>query len=212
MTTHDRNGQPVVANFNKRKTQDRQIDELIGLCRGVVCDGVISHVEADHVLGWLNARPELHDFWPAGELKDLLDRCLEDGIFTEEEAEECKTFVLEITGMEKATEDGDLEPLPNYLPLTEPPPKVIFQGKNFCFTGRFETGSRKECEAAVIERGGSTQSGPTRTTDYLVIGSGVSRDWTHTSYGRKIEKVVIMQREGKGRACIISETHWHAHL
>jgi len=32
--------------------------------------------------------------------------------------------------------------------------------------------------------------------DYLVIGTLASRDWLYTSHGRKIEKALLLKREG----------------
>jgi hypothetical protein len=58
------------------------------------------------------------------------------------------------------------------------------------FTGKFAFGPRRVCEAAVEALGGRAGSSVTRVTNYLVIGTFGSRDWIHTSHGRKIEQAV----------------------
>jgi|GEM_PF-4419757 len=53
-----------------------------------------------------------------------------------------------------------------------PEPKIKFDGKRFIFTGRFNFGSRKKCQEAVVEKGGiapATKS-ITEEIDYLIIG------------------------------------------
>jgi hypothetical protein len=45
----------------------------------------------------------------------------------------------------------------------------------------------------------------------LIVGTFGSRDWVHTSFGRKIEKAVTYRRAGQ-RLAIISEDHWAGSL
>jgi len=35
---------------------DRDVDELIGLCRGVLADGAVNSLEGQFLLGWLERR------------------------------------------------------------------------------------------------------------------------------------------------------------
>jgi NAD-dependent DNA ligase len=77
------------------------------------------------------------------------------------------------------------------------------------FTGKFSFGTRKECQAAVIDRGGYAPSrkSVSSETDYLVIGAEGSKDWKRGSYGNKIEAGILSRRE-HGIPAIISEEHW----
>ena len=75
------------------------------------------------------------------------------------------------------------------------------------FTGKFAFGPRKECERQVHSLGGRCEESVTQQTNYLIVGTFGSRDWVHTSFGRKIEKAVAYRRSGMGLA-IISEDHW----
>jgi hypothetical protein len=93
------------------------------------------------------------------------------------------------------------------LPLDEPPPPVQFEGKRFCFVGKFAFGSLKKCEATVMALGGSTQTFPSSNTDFVVIGTvgcGVLRlsgNWA------KVEKALALKSEGS-RCAIVTENHW----
>lgn len=94
-------------------------------------------------------------------------------------------------------------------PFDVPAPKIKFAGSSFIFTGKFDYGSRKACQSAVIERGGDAPSRKfaTRATGYLVVGNGGSNQWSRGSYGNKIESAIIARREA-GTPAIISEDHW----
>ena len=91
------------------------------------------------------------------------------------------------------------------LPLCHPPPRVLFDGCRFCFTGTFVFGSRRTCHEASCERG-ATVGGIAKSTDFLVIGAYATESWQHSSYGRKIEKAVAFRDSGVPIS-IISERH-----
>ena len=98
-------------------------------------------------------------------------------------------------------------------PFDHPQPKVIFKDKSFIFTGVFAFGSRKECQKAVMSRGGiaSDQKQVSHSIDYLVVGSEGNKSWSKGSYGNKIEAAVLTRRQ-HGKPAIISEEHWVAAL
>ena len=98
-------------------------------------------------------------------------------------------------------------------PFDVPDPEIKFAGSSFMFTGKFDYGTRKTCQNAVIERGGEapSQKSVSRAIDYLVIGSAGSDQWRRGSYGNKIESAVIARREG-GKPAIISEKYWVSQL
>ncbi|MGQ0527082.1 MAG: hypothetical protein ACT4OY_03495 [Alphaproteobacteria bacterium] len=50
----DDHGQPVNRRFNYRKIEDRQIDELIGMCKMAIGDGHVDAGEAKALLSWLD--------------------------------------------------------------------------------------------------------------------------------------------------------------
>lgn len=98
-------------------------------------------------------------------------------------------------------------------PFDRPQPEVVFAGSTFVFTGKFAFGLRKECQEAVVSRGGTAKAdgSVSQKTDYLVIGAKGSNNWKKGSYGRKIEAAIVSRRE-HGKPAIISEEHWTAAL
>jgi NAD-dependent DNA ligase len=90
-----------------------------------------------------------------------------------------------------------------------PPPKIIFGGRSFCFTGVFSyaNGDRVKCEAAARARGGFCSGRPNRATNYVVVGTYADDSWAYTTYGKKIQTAVELKQAGSN-CKIISEKHW----
>ena len=55
-------------------------------------------------------------------------------------------------------------------------------------------------------RGASISTNVNKTVDFLIIGTLASRDWLYTSHGRKIEKALLLKREGSGISVITERT------
>ena len=75
----------------------------------------------------------------------------------------------------------------------------------FVFTGKFAYGPRADCQREVLRLGALCEDNVTKRTTYLVIGTFGSRDWVHTSFGRKILKAVEYRQAGSGVAIIAEE-------
>lgn len=94
-------------------------------------------------------------------------------------------------------------------PFDDPAPEITIIGMHFAFTGRFEFGSRKECQEAILSRGGFITDGVTSKTDVLVIGSDESPAWANGNYGNKIEAAMIRRME-HGKPVIVTEAYWRS--
>jgi len=96
-------------------------------------------------------------------------------------------------------------------PFDDPLPEVTFEGRKFCFTGEFEFGTRKQCQEAILARGGLVSNGVTRNTDFLVIANDASPSWAHGGYGNKIEDAMILKLQHR-KPFIIPELYWRTLL
>lgn len=201
-TRLDAHGQPVNSRFNQRRVEDRQIDELIGLCKMALSDGAVDQLEVETLLSWLGANRECADVWPANVIYERVYRALaDDGVVDAEEESEILDILLKTVGGVRQVENKS-----SSLPLCNPAPDIDFVARVFCFTGKFNLGTRGYCEGLIEKRGGSSVGAPTRSTDYLVIGDLGSGSWIHSSFGRKIQKAVEMRGDDHGIS-IISEHH-----
>jgi NAD-dependent DNA ligase len=204
----DQNAQPIVTAFRQGAVADRKIDELVGLIKGVLADGHVHQAEAAFMLNWMNANRDAAAAWPASVLYPRLAAAMADGHLSNDEEGELLGLLASAVGA-NTTEQGHASGSTS-LPLDRPAPPIAFDGRVFCFTGQFYSGSRRWCEEAVTARG--AQHGTlTKKTHFLVIGEIGSRDWAHSTHGRKIEKAIAM-RESGAPVAIVSEEHWTKHL
>jgi hypothetical protein len=207
-TVVDLDAQPA-GPFNHWRRSDRSTSELIGLARGIMADGTVNKAEFDLLVDWLESNPDSLYCYPGNVLLKRVERILEDGVVEQEELDDLGELLRQLTGESQGRIQG--ANASTELPLNDPAPPVEFQGRCFVFTGKFALGPRTICEEEVVRRGGRTNYTITQKVDYLVIGVIGSRDWYHTSHGRKIEEAVRNRENGHGIA-IISEDHWAEHL
>lgn len=212
-------GETMTERLGKARLQSRDITELIGLCKGVLADGVVSLQEAVFLLQWLEDHRNITDLWPASVLYASMDRMLEDGELARDEESELLRLLVEITGVPirveittHLTQGKAVERNLNTsttLPLNEPEEGLVFPERNFVLTGHFSFGTRAECESKVRGLGGFTQKGVTKKTNYVVVGEVGSESWAHSSFGRKIEKAIYLRDRGQS-IFIVHEPMWRS--
>lgn len=195
--------------FNQFRRSDRAINELVGMARGVMADGILVEPEFKALVDWLEANEDVCSYFPGNVLAQRLNRIMSDGMVTEGECQEIADVLQELTGSKSGSATG--ASMATTLPLNQPAPTLEFAGRVFCFTGKFAYGPRTVCEATVEQLGGRCAGGISRNVNFVVIGTIGSRDWIHSSYGRKIEQAVEYRSSGIPIA-LVSEDHWAAHL
>ncbi|WSG73072.1 BRCT domain-containing protein [Rhizobium beringeri] len=193
--------------FGNDRISSRQIDELIGLARGLVADGNVNQAEVEFLEKWLVANAGVSDAPLLGTLYRRVREILADGVVDEEEKAELLDTLNRFSNRD--FELGETLKATT-LPLCAPAPVLSFEGRAYCFTGTFNYGQRKHCEAAVTERGASA-GGLTQKTNVLVIGTYATDSWKHSSFGAKIMNAVEFRRKGLPIS-IVSEDHWVRHL
>ena len=155
---------------------------------------------------WMEQNREVLTEWPVNEIYAHLREMLRASAFDHLNQAVLLDLLSRLTGKGFPVEPDTIS-FSTRLPLTTPPPDIHFSGRRFCLTGRFKYGTRRQCEEAILKQGGITERTPTSWTDYLVIGEIGSRDWIHSTHGRKIEAAVEMHDRGR-RIAIVSEQHW----
>ncbi|TGX52891.1 NAD-dependent DNA ligase [Sphingomonas gei] len=185
----------------------RQIDELIGIARGVAADGQLNQTEVEFLQKWLAANVDISDQPVVRTLYDRVNAILRDGVA---DAEECSELLDTLNRF--ANRDFELGEVlkPTGLPLCDPAPVLTFTGTSYCFTGTFNYGQRKYCEQAVEARGGSC-GGLRKSTNVLVIGAYATSSWKHSSFGNKILQACEWRDVGLPIS-IVAEEHWARHL
>lgn len=193
----------LVNRLSAPRVQSRQIDELIGLARGVAADGHLNLAEAGFLQKWLAANADISDQPVVRVLYNRINEVLADGHLDEAEARDLLSTLNEFS-------NGDFELgevlKATTLPLCDPAPDLKFEGQRYCFTGTFNFGARRACEDTVTQRGGWAGS-LTRETNVLVIGVYATDSWKHSSFGNKIIRACEM-RDARDSISIVSEEHW----
>lgn len=185
----------------------RQVDELVGLARGIAADGAINQSEVEFLQKWLAANMAISGQPMIRRLYDRVNMILADGVV---DAEECAELLDTLNSF--SSRDFELGEVmkPATLPLCEPEPPLSFHAQRYCFTGTFSFGGRRYCEQTVIDRGAQAGTLTQRTT-VLVIGAYATESWKHSAFGTKIVKAVDF-RESGAPISIVSEAHWALHL
>jgi hypothetical protein len=208
VTPKNADGQPRrMFRAARDNNEVKAIDQLSGICAGILADGVVNEQEAVFFTEWVRQHAPLEPAWPFTDILSRVERIFADGQCTVEEREELKEIMESLCGRSPAASSQDN--FSTTLPFTSPPPASIdFPNRVFNVTGKFAFGARKEVINAITGKGGiAMDSMPTHDSNYLVIGIFASRDWVHTNYGRKIEQAVKLRDSGSGIA-IVSEEHW----
>ena len=194
----------IFTRFNRKSIDDRKIDTLIGISKGLIADNRVDQAEAEFLQQWLIQSRDVSESPIISNLLAKVSNYLEDGVLDEEESKELLRVLRLIAGPESAL--GEVMQ-PSQLPINDPLPDVEFPGKVFLFTGTCVFGTRKQCNEATAELGGIIAKGVTQSLEYLVLGTYVTDSWIHETYGRKIEKAMEYRDRGLPLA-IITEEHW----
>lgn len=201
---------PIIGMFRSGAIGDRQVDELIGIVKGVMADGMVTQGEVEFLVNWMNTNRHAADQWPAKALYPRLAAVAARGSMSLAEEGELLDLLMKTVGGNTAPQFG-LHSDSTSLPLTDPAPRLEFAGRRFCFTGAFNAGTRAWCHEQVEQRGGAAAGTITMALDYLVIGDIGNANWLHSTHGRKIEKAIQYNEAGSAIA-IVSEEHWFNHL
>ncbi|QND51530.1 NAD-dependent DNA ligase [Phyllobacterium sp. 628] len=189
------------------RISSRQIDELIGIARGLVADEKLNQAEVEFLHKWLAANAGVSDQPLIRVLYRRIDEILADGVVDADETAELLDTLNRFSNRDfelgetlKATR----------IPICQPAPDLMFEGQRYCFTGTFNYGQRKHCEQAVTERGAIAGS-LTQKTNVLVIGVYATDSWKHSSFGNKILQAAEW-RDGGQPISIVAEEHWVKYL
>lgn len=208
LNTKDDHGQPHrLFKTNFENNVSKAIDQLSGICAGILADGEVNEAEARFFADWIRKYAPYEPVWPFTEILQRVERIFADGQIDDTERAELETIMEALCGYTQTVDPA--ETYSTALPIDSPQPDpVLFPEHSFIITGRFAFGTRRKVVDAISSRGGiATGAFPNHDSHYLVIGTFASRDWYNTNYGRKIERAVELRQSHSGIA-IISEEHW----
>lgn len=180
----------------------QRCQELHGLLIGIAADRVILDSELSYLWNWLNDNEILKGLFPYDEIYSLIMQIGHQKSLSQQE----KDFLIQACSW---TENKSISTNCPLIPW-EVDPKVTFKGKTFCITGGSKKGPRAKIVEKIIERGGKVVTGISRSLSYLIVCEQANVAWTHATYGRKIEEVIMQRRNGSGTALICEADLWDA--
>lgn len=184
---------------------NRAIEHLLGLVTGLVADGQLNDIEIKMLSLWITTHPEVASEYPGSVLVKKITEVLVDGIITEEERTHLLTFLLQLASADfSSTGSADSEVVA--LPIDDNV-SPDFRNSTVCFTGNFLYGTKSDCLKLTEKFGAKCINSLTKKVNVLVIGTKVSPDWKHTTFGNKIKNAAELQSSGH-RIHIISERRW----
>ncbi|WP_346351956.1 BRCT domain-containing protein [Oceanimonas sp. AH20CE76] len=181
------------------------INQFFGFLQGISADGVVSEQEVLALNELLNTNKELLSTWPGNLVAERVNHILEDGVITDEEREDLKELVHNVTG-QRFLETGLACGLSTEF-CTDQDFDGPLEGLKVCFSGKFMSGPRTQQEKLAIQAGMTISKNVTQSLNLLVIGTIASRDWKFSSHGRKIEAAIRARSEGQ-QLKIINEETW----
>lgn len=193
----------------KQHHLNKGIEMLHGLISGMLADGLLNNLEIKYLSTWLSEHADVASVWPGNVVAKLLSEILNDGIMTDAEQSQLLKMLTDLSGVNfeqtgSVTAEATTLPLDNICPIDT---RDVY----ICLTGEFRFGTRPKCEELAISAGAIPHPALTKKIAYLIIGTNVSLNWAHTSYGRKIEQAVAHQQSGHPMK-IISEQRWLASM
>lgn len=203
-------GQAPSAAITQSWRHRRSVDELIGICRGILADGAVNKSEAEFLLDWLERHREFAETFPFSTLYPRVRDAMQDGVVDLDEQRDLLEALSATVGGEAATPTGS-NSLSTELPFDIPLPTILHAASIFVVTGVFTYGKRRAVCSAIESRGGVVRSAVSEKTDYVIVGEAGSRDWLHSSYGRKIQEAADLRQAG-ATISIVPERHWVASL
>lgn len=174
-----------------------EINEFLGFCAGIVCDGLILKAEAEAMLSRfhdsmvLSSSVVFRDLWRA------LEAALADKILTEEESEEVRAWIALLVG--DGYVDTGIPNIGNTAELDEPirdAAQITLKDACVVLTGPMRMGTRDFIITEIERCGGEVGKTTTRKTDYVVVSSTASKNWRATHFGTKIERAKELIVEG----------------
>ncbi|MDO6389490.1 BRCT domain-containing protein [Pontibacter sp. BT731] len=175
------------------------LQTLQGLCHGILSDGQIKDTEIKKLDQWLEQHEHLNTYYPYDEIYTLITSVLADGKIDDVERKRLMAYFAEFV---KLTDEALTQKITTEISdikidgICTANPQVIFDGSQFCLTGLFSRGTRKELELEIRNLGGIINSDVTKKTNFLIVGDSGNPCYAFACYGRKVEKAIGLRKQG----------------
>lgn len=178
-------------------TEADEMNEFLGFCGGIICDGKVLESEAAAILGRFRESDVLMHAAAFATLRRAVESAMSDNALTLEESAEVQEWISRLVGDGYA--DTGIPNIGNVARLDDlltDPLEIKLRGSHFVVTGPMRMGTRTFVASEIMRVGGVYEERTTRKTDFLVVSSDASRHWRTTHFGTKIERAKELIEEG----------------
>lgn len=193
----------------------KEIQRLHGLLHGILADNKIGEAELQGLKKWIFEHEDLQGIYPYDEILSLLISILEDGIVTAEEEKLLKAYFSEFIDFSRSTtiDLEEIEALRQEITiagLCAVDPTIIWENREFCFSGISSRVRRKDFADIVKSTGATFSESLRKSTNYLVVGDSGNPCWAFSAYGRKVERAKAMRKSGHSILIVHEIDFWDA--
>lgn len=164
--------------------ETKSLQMLSGIIEGIICDGTLSDGEIFYLKKWTDENKNLTGNFPFDVISETITAILVDGIITEEERAMLLSILFDYSDpVENCSESAADE--------------MCIEGSQIVLTGDFKNGERSVITKKLEDLGAIVKNAVSGKTNYLIIGSKGSDNWSCGNYGSKVKKALELQAKGK---------------
>ncbi len=178
-------------HFNEKRIIQRDIDELIGVCRGILADDLVNKDEAYFVLSWIEEKflkENIQKNFLVNYIYEATYEILEKKDFSSESLNKYKNKLKKIMSLDVIL-DKD----------------VSIKNNTICCCSGIFAKDKSIIKQKLKEKNITIKNRLTLDVNYLIIGSYGNPEWKHGAYGNKIEDAIKYRKRPDTDMLIISE-------
>lgn len=190
------------------------LQELQGLCHGILADGAVNEEEMTGLHRWIGNHSYLSKFYPFDEIHSVLHFILQDGHVSDDEILMLKALFFQYADIRdyvvRSALSSEIGTTYNTKGFCAIAPEIVFPDSRFCFTGESPRAPRSQLQQFIVQQGGIPQNNVTKELHYLVVGEAGNPCWAYSCYGRKVEKALEYRKAGLPLLIVQEGDFWAA--
>ena len=176
-----------VKQFDTRLNEEtRNIRDLIGIIEEIVKKKTVEDGDSYRIVKWLDEHEGQKNEFPANRLPAILE--------IPDKAEQCK----------------ELQKLTKITPTCKIKGGIEINGKTVCLSGEFREGSFEELSRMLEAKGAAVKKNAVKKTDYFVVGSFGSPDYSLGNYGKNYKQIMEYIDGGSSAVVILEKDFFKA--
>jgi hypothetical protein len=186
------------------------LQRLQAVVSGIAADDIITMDELSNLSDWLAEHEDLRTCYPYDEIDSLIVAAMADHQISSHEHAQLLNFFRDFSeiGDHRTIQKTATSDPVTVAGICAVCPEIRITGSLICFTGASERYTRHKFSELVTTHGGLVTDNVSKKLKYLVIGAQGNPCWAYACYGRKVETVVTLRKQGHP-ILIVHENDFH---